>query len=101
MTPEDAIRWLAYEAHWMRTHDQCEEFCLWLPAIVHVLDTTPMTEQEASAFRADFRRALQNSHKPTTPNENRTKAVFQPQSSGPDRFRFLVLFGRKTGNGAH
>jgi len=58
MTPADAMRFLDHEAVLCRDRDAHEALCLLLPALLRVLELSPMDDYEALAFRIEFHNAL-------------------------------------------
>jgi len=71
MTPENAIRFLAFEAEWCRSHAEHEAFCLLLPALLRALNLTPMLESQASAFKHELRESVNQQPKQNAPLERR------------------------------
>jgi hypothetical protein len=58
MTPPEALRFLHHEALTCRDHDAHEALCLLLPALLKVMELSPMDDFEALAFRVELREAL-------------------------------------------
>lgn len=58
MTAEAAVRFLAHEASYCRSHDQHEALCLLLPALLRALDLQPMNGYEAEDFKHQLKEAL-------------------------------------------
>jgi hypothetical protein len=58
MTTENAIRWLHHQARTCRDLDSSEAFCLLLPALLRVLNLSPMEDVEAAAFRHEFKQRI-------------------------------------------
>lgn len=59
MTAEDGLRFVAYQASFAESCEQCEATLLLLPAILRVTNTPPMTGREALAFRRELLDELQ------------------------------------------
>jgi len=58
MTPAEAVRFLDHEAVLCRERDAHEALCLLLPAMLRVLELSPMDDYEALAFRIELHNAL-------------------------------------------
>jgi hypothetical protein len=58
MTPPEALRFLHHEALVCRDHDAHEALCLLLPALLKVMELSPMDDFEALDFRVELREAL-------------------------------------------
>lgn len=58
MTPQDALRFAAYEADECRDLDAHEALCLLFPALLRALSLPPMDEFEAEAFRYRLKQQL-------------------------------------------
>ena len=56
--PMEALRFLDHEAALCRDRDAHEALCLLLPALLKVLELTPMDHYQALAFRIEFHNAL-------------------------------------------
>jgi hypothetical protein len=80
MTPDQAVRWIAYEAADCRGRDASEALCLLLPALLRALKLTPMAGVEAEVFRRQLREYLKNSEPCRPPDEKRQAAA---QMKGP------------------
>lgn len=63
MTPAESLRFLHHEALVCRDHDAHEALCLLLPALLKVMELTPMEDIEALAFRVELREALMQLYK--------------------------------------
>lgn len=66
MNATDALRFLAHEAEFCRSHDECEALCLLHPALVRVLELPPMNGREAIEFRREFKALLQDPRRVVT-----------------------------------
>jgi len=58
MTSADALRYLNHEARLCRDRDAHEALCLLLPALLKVMELSPMDDYEALAFRIELHKAL-------------------------------------------
>jgi len=58
MIPADALRFLDHEAAMCRDRDAHEALCLLLPALLKILELSPMDDYEALAFRIEIHNAL-------------------------------------------
>ena len=58
MMPADALRFLEHEALLCRDRDAHEALCLLLPALLKMMELTPMNDHEALAFRIELHKAL-------------------------------------------
>ena len=58
ITPDQALRYLAYRAAECRNHDMHEALCLLPPALLRVLSLEPMDYHEAAAFQSLVRHTL-------------------------------------------
>ena len=58
MMPADALRFLEHEALLCRDRDAHEALCLLLPALLKVMELSPMDDFDALAFRIELHKAL-------------------------------------------
>jgi hypothetical protein len=61
MNADETIRFLEHEARSCRDRDECEAFCLLLPALLHAFNLPPMDDLEATAFKFRLKKELTHS----------------------------------------
>ena len=66
MDAEQSIRFLAHEAQRCRDRDAAEILCLKFPALLKVMDLSPMSDIDAACFDVELHRELRERSKVMT-----------------------------------